>query len=154
MSDEPTTLSEALAAAEKEKEGLKERLRASEAEAGKVPALTRNAENQKRQFEGLRNERDSLKTERDNALGRVSELESNARAESEDAAKIEALEQQLAAKGDEVDALKADFSRQADEHNAVSQQLANLEEQVNKAGAAMEAARLYKQFTEILENLE
>ena len=81
-------------------------------------------------------------------------METNARAESEDAAKIEALEQQLAAKGDEVDALKADFSRQAEEHNTVTQQLANLEEQVNKAGAAMEAARLYKQFTEILENLE
>ena len=155
MSDEqPTTLSDELAARNREIDGLKERLRESEAEAAKVGALERDSENKDAQIEKLRGERDKAIEEVRTLEGRVNALESDAHSATDDQAQIEALQQRVESLQGEVDAANEHAQKQTDAYNQLSTEHETLGEQLRKAQGAETAARHFKDFLDFVENVE
>lgn len=146
----PTSLSDELAARNREIDSLKERLRASESEAGKVGSLQREHENLNKQLTKERQAKDNANAKVAELEWKVADLQSSVYSSDEDKERISALESALADKDSEIENLKSDFQKQATEHNTVQEQLNVATGELERLGAVDAAA---KQLMDALEKL-
>ena len=140
----PTSLSDELAARNREIDQLKERLRDSERE------LQRENENLSKQVSKERQAKDDANAKVAELESKVADFESQVFSSDEDQERISALEQTLEDKDTEIENLKADFQRQATEHNTMQEKLNATTGEMERLGAVDAAA---KQLMDALEKL-
>jgi chromosome segregation ATPase len=129
------TLSEALKELSNENEQLRERLRESEAKAGKVASLQRAADQAESKLATSEGKLRSLYGDMDDLRSQNDELQRQVRVGGEDAEQIKALKAEIEDKDSQIAALKADFERQATEHNTIQEKLNVATGELDRLGA-------------------